>query len=642
MSKKAVEKPAEPQKKRRLTKGRLVFLCVGIFILLLGGAVTAYAFAYNTKIAPHVSVAGVSLSGLTRDQADQKLTQHEQAFLTNDLTLAYKGQTWKVKPKDLGITFSHGDGLDQAYQYAKTGSVLTQVENLLTALWQSHSYTTDAHPVTAAGKDALQKLVLKSIEQPPAETSLSFAPNNVAVVPGKAGLLLDYDALNNALAQSYGAGANSVALSLKTFEPEITANEAEPARAQAAAILASSWSITSGGTTLTFDPKDIAPLLSTTVVRDANNQTTGLQLQINNDQLKTIVTGWATKIDQKPINAILKTNTDGTLAVNQEGRNGVAVDQDASLQAVISTLLGATSATPHTIALVSKVALPEIRGDNLAALGITQLIGTGTTNFSGSPANRIANITTGYKSLNGILVMPGDTFSTITALGPIDQAHGYVQGLVIVGNKTLPADGGGLCQVSTTLFRAVLNAGLPVAERANHSYEVSYYQRGIGPGLDATIYDPNPDFKWKNDTGHAIYMEAYVQGTSLTFNLYGTSDGRVATIDGPHTLSTTAPSGDPIYVSTNTLPQGKIQLIDPPISGAKTTATYTVTRGGKVINTQVFNSNYKAMPAQYLIGEGTPIPTASPTPAATATPTPTPTPTPVPTPTDTPTPTPTP
>jgi vancomycin resistance protein YoaR len=206
--------------------------------------------------------------------------------------------------------------------------------------------------------------------------------------------------------------------------------------------------------------------------------------------------------------------------------------------------------------------------------------------------------------LNGLLVNNGETFSTIGALDPITEAHGYVAGLVILGNETIPEDGGGLCQVSTTLFRAVLNAGLPVVERVNHSYEVSYYQRGIGPGLDATIYDPSPDFKWKNDTGNPIYIEASISGTNLTFNLYGTSDGRTASIDGPKTLKTYPVTGSPIHTKTNTLPAGKVELIDPPVEGALTTATYTVMRGGKVINKQVFNSYYQPMPAQYLDGTG--------------------------------------
>ena len=104
--------------------------------------------------------------------------------------------------------------------------------------------------------------------------------------------------------------------------------------------------------------------------------------------------------------------------------------------------------------------------------------------------------------------------------------------------------------------------------RQSHSYEVGYYQRGIGPGLDATIYDPKPDFEWKNDTGHSVYVQAYITGTKLTFNLYGTSDGRTSVIDGPHTLSTSEPSGDPIYSNTSSLPTGTTQLIDPPVPGA--------------------------------------------------------------------------
>jgi vancomycin resistance protein YoaR len=250
-------------------------------------------------------------------------------------------------------------------------------------------------------------------------------------------------------------------------------------------------------------------------------------------------------------------------------------------------------------------------------LGLKDLIGTGTTDFTGSPANRVANIKNGVNLINGLLVQPGAEFSTVGALSPIDEAHGYVQGLVIVNNQTLPADGGGLCQVSTTLFRSILNAGLPITARTPHSYEVSYYQRGVGPGLDATIYDPKPDFKWVNDTGHVIFIQGVIKNMNLTFNLFGTSDGRTAVVTGPTLLSTTEPSGGPIYVNTDTLPYGTTHQIDPPVPGGKTTATYTVTRGGVVINTQTFKSTYQAMPAQFLVGTAGAPPGVTPPPEPT-------------------------
>ena len=186
-------------------------------------------------------------------------------------------------------------------------------------------------------------------------------------------------------------------------------------------------------------------------------------------------------------------------------------------------------------------------------------------------------------------------------MGSIDSAHGYKPELSIVNNRTVLEDGGGLCQVSTTLFRTVLNAGLPVTERVNHAYRVGYYEVGVGPGLDATIYDPAPDFKWKNDTGHTVYVESHIVGTKITFELYGTSDGRTAQISAPNIISETPP-GDPIYSNTDTLPKGTTKQVEHPHPGAVTAVTYTVMHDGQPVRTQTFKSTYRPWPAQFLVG----------------------------------------
>jgi len=617
---------SQPKTSRRRRIARRMFIGVSVAVILLAAGATAVAFAYQNKVAPRVRLAGQPVGGLTQQQAAKRLADSEQAFLNGQVTLTYADKTWKVKPADLGVSFSNADGLDQAYQYDKTGSTASQVQNLLLAFGRSSQYGVDLLPMTDAGKHHLTDTVLASIETPPNETGLNLNPGNVTVKEGIAGKKLDDAQFVAQLYDAFVHQRSSIPLNLATFQPEVTSAEAEGARAKAAAILDGSWSVGIGSSSVTLSAQDVAGLLDTQVARDASGTATGLNLVVKDDAMKSKVDDWKSKFSATPVNAMLKHDGD-TVSVAQDGKDGVTIDQDKTKDAFQQAVTRFSSSSQRSVAAVTTVVHPDVRAETLASLGITQLIGTGTTDFSGSPSNRVHNITTGAGSINGILVRDGQEFSTIATLGPIDQAHGYVSGLVIVNNQTMPADGGGLCQVSTTLFRSVLNAGLPVTARQAHSYEVSYYQRGIGPGLDATIYDPNPDFKWKNDTGHAIYVQSHISGNTLTFDLYGTQDGRSSSIDGPHTLSTTQPSGTPIYVTTTTLATGKVQLIDPPISGAKTTATYTVTRGGQVINKQTFNSSYQAMPAQYLIGPGTTIPSSS-TPAPTPTPTPTPTDTP--------------
>jgi len=240
-------------------------------------------------------------------------------------------------------------------------------------------------------------------------------------------------------------------------------------------------------------------------------------------------------------------------------------------------------------------------------LGIVELIGSAVTPFTSSPLNRIANIKNGAKFLTGILVKPGEEFSTLTALGRVDNTTGYLPELVIKGDRTVPEFGGGLCQVSTTLFRAVLNAGLPVLDRQNHSYRVSYYEKDgegnrIGPGLDATIYSHKPDFRFLNDTGNSILIQGFVEGDRLTFELYGTRDGRTATVDGPKTLSSSAP-GEPVYIETDALPEGETKQIERAHPGGSATATYRVRYPDGTAKEQVFKSYYRPWPEKYLIGK---------------------------------------
>jgi len=164
-------------------------------------------------------------------------------------------------------------------------------------------------------------------------------------------------------------------------------------------------------------------------------------------------------------------------------------------------------------------------------LGITALIGSGETNFAGSPASRIHNIRVGSNKFQGTLIAPGEEFSFNTLLGEVTAKEGYLPELVIKKGETVPEYGGGLCQVSTTFFRAAVRSGLEITQRYNHSYPVVYY--GI-PGFDATIYPPSPDLRFLNNTENHILIQYRIEGTKLAWDIYGTDDGRTVELDGPH------------------------------------------------------------------------------------------------------------
>lgn len=198
-----------------------------------------------------------------------------------------------------------------------------------------------------------------------------------------------------------------------------------------------------------------------------------------------------------------------------------------------------------------------VQSQELIDKGIVELIATGETDYSGSPSNRRNNIRVGLSRFDGWLIPPTETASVIQKLGPVTGQTGYLPELVIKGNKTIPEYGGGLCQVSTTLFRSILFAGLPIVERKNHSYAVSYYDP---QGLDATIYIPNPDLKFTNDTDHYILIQTTTIGDKAYSNVYGMSPDRHVDLIGPWYYSyRRAPAAKVEY--SDQLPPGKKEIL---------------------------------------------------------------------------------
>lgn len=218
---------------------------------------------------------------------------------------------------------------------------------------------------------------------------------------------------------------------------------------------------------------------------------------------------------------------DGNLHLIEGGRKGSIVDGVKTSLNIRAALVAGTDSA----ALAMKEYRPGVfSASDFAKLSFPHLLARGESNFAGSPRNRIHNIAVGVSKFDGLVLMPGEQFSFNQYLGDVDAVNGYVPELVIKENVTTPEYGGGICQVSTTAFRAALQAGFKLNQRRNHSYPVRYYGT---PGYDATVYAPYTDLKFTNDTGQPAYLRAKVAGTKVLFEFYGTSDGRQVTINGP-------------------------------------------------------------------------------------------------------------
>lgn len=290
----------------------------------------------------------------------------------------------------------------------------------------------------------------------------------------------------------------------------------------------------------------------------------------------------------------------------REGKDGQKVDEAELKRQVLSLLQSAIQLDKPediTIAVPIQIVPAAVAEDKADSMGIKEEIGTGTSLFHGSIEARAFNINLAASRLNGTVIKPGETFSFDKTVGDISSLNGYKQAYVIQNGKTVLGDGGGVCQVSTTLFRAALNAGLPIVERNAHAYRVGYYEQDSGPGIDAAIYTPNIDLKFKNDTNHHILIQSYVDLDSqqITFTLYGTKDNREVTMTKPVVVSET-PAPEPSFQDDPTLPKGQVKQIDFSANGAKVYFTRTVKKDGKTIISERFDSNYRPWQAIYLRG----------------------------------------
>lgn len=269
------------------------------------------------------------------------------------------------------------------------------------------------------------------------------------------------------------------------------------------------------------------------------------------------------QVNKDPENARLGIEN-GKVSAFSLSSKGLRLNKEKSLEIILDHLKSRNKAEP--IILAYEEISPDISTDSIENLGIASLIGEGHSNFRGSPKNRIFNINVATSRYNGVLIKPGEEFSFVKILGPVDGEHGYLPELVIKKDKTEPEFGGGICQVSTTAFRAAIYSGLKITARRNHAYPVQYYNP---QGMDATVYVPKPDLRFINNTPGYILIQTKIEGTELVFQFYGTDDGRKTNVTGP-TITERNPNGS-----------------------LKATFTQEVRDkdGGLVIN-DVFNSNY--------------------------------------------------
>lgn len=253
-------------------------------------------------------------------------------------------------------------------------------------------------------------------------------------------------------------------------------------------------------------------------------------------------------------------------AITSTGRttdleNGIKLEKEKNIKKISTFALDQINnkTKEKSLNLSYQIVGPEIKSEDVNKLGIDVLIGEGSSNFAGSPKNRIHNIEVATSRFQGKLLAPGEEFSFVDILGPVDGEHGYLPELVIKNNKTEAEFGGGICQVSTTVFRAAIYSGLEITARKNHAYPVQYYNP---QGMDATIYIPRPDLRFVNNTSGHLLIQAEIEETKLKFKFYGTNDGRKVVIDGPHITERNSDGSMKTYFTQKVIQNNKTIIDD--------------------------------------------------------------------------------
>lgn len=306
----------------------------------------------------------------------------------------------------------------------------------------------------------------------------------------------------------------------------------------------------------------------------------------------------------KPAENALFQFENGRVMSFQQEKPGKRVQSEVFLTEMEEAILNLKSKPKSkNIILKGETIKPEISLAESNNLGIEELIGTGVSNFAGSIPGRIHNIELSSSKFNGVLIKPGEEFSFNQVVGDISASTGYQQAYIIKGGKTVLGDGGGVCQTSTTLFRAALNTGLPITQRFAHAYRVGYYENDSQPGFDATVYAPSVDFRFMNDTpGHILIQTTIDYNTAqLYFHFYGKRDGRQVEIS-PAAVSDVVPPPPEVRQDDPSLKKGVVKQVDFAAYGSKANFTYRVYKDGKVAFEKNFFSNYRPWQAVFLVG----------------------------------------
>jgi len=560
---------------------KLIYFSIGL-VILFGLTTVSLRVAYADRLYPGVWGHGTYVGGLSKQAAIAALTQETAAYAKQPILMQTESKTVTLKPADLSLSYDNTGLVDDLMQLGRDGNTFEQV----VTQWSLLLGVSEREQAKLTFNDdtlATQAIALNAeLASPSVNARYEAKDGTISFVNGQAGARLDFAALG---LNFYDNAANlrdePVKAGMVTVDPAVDNTTLEANKELAQSYIAKPLRLTYADKTWVVEPTTTLSWLHSTrspeaavyarnIVTEAYPALeTTTNLDFDNGAIDSFLTTISKEIDSAAVDAQLNV-TDGRATIFVASRDGRKLEVPKTRDAILASLK--STEAERSVAMNVAILKPTVNEESINNLGIKELLSEGASYFPGSSANRLTNVRVGAARYNGVLLKPGEVFSFGRLLGPVGAEQGYKKSLIILEDREVEDYGGGLCQVSSTAFRAALMAGLPILERTNHAFAISYYTAPYGvPGVDATIYYPPVDFKFRNDTDAHILIQTEMVGTTLKFRFYGTKK-KEGVIRGPFFVTGDSDVNKPSH----------------------TVFYRDVLVGGQVTKTDTFNTYYKS------------------------------------------------
>jgi vancomycin resistance protein YoaR len=517
----------------------IVRLLVIIVLLLgLGTVVGAIAldYTFQERILPNVTIRGMAVGQMSPTEAEATLNEQYAAFLEAPVALTLHGQTWEPTPVELGVSLEIDDAIDRAYALGHGVNLPGRLINFV-LLWRD-GFEVPLHLTIDQQQTQAYLLGLaRTINRPPRDANLYVTARQVRIITAETGLQLLVDpTAQDLLVALQTLERQTVPLRTRQLDPAVADTGIRVAQERIQSLLQDSVVLTAGEQQWTWTPEELGGLVRISHAPLPEGTGQHLVATLDQERLEIWLTQLAAEFDTAPIEPRVQFTSDG-LRIIRDGLNGAQISVAQAVEQLTSELW----LDQRTLALPVAVLQPRARPETFASLGIVELVGQGKSSFLDSESYRVTNIQAGARRMNGVLIAPGEEFSFNETVGVINAANGFTQGYAIVNGRTQLEWGGGVCQVSTTVFRAAFWSGLPITDRNQHTYRIAWYEKFEPVGMDAAIFTGpgGYDMRFVNNTANWLLMEAYADTANevMTVNLYGTDPNRTVVQIPPRTSS---------------------------------------------------------------------------------------------------------